>query len=210
MSTPSLYPCLIIVDVQNDYVLPSGALPCPDALAIIPHIHSAAHSSFFSAGVYFSADDKDPVVESIIGSLSSRWPPHCISGSFGAQIHAGLCHEDVPGAVITTKRNSMSAFGSAGKGEITGLNLHLQQRPPSHAVVCGLALEYCVMETALDCVAKQLPACVVLDGSRYFSHEGRRGRSAVQKMRNRGVAVVQSFDDARFWCEGNASNSAGS
>ena len=24
------------------------------------------------------------------------------------------------------------------------------------------------METALDCVAKQLPACVVLDGSRYF------------------------------------------
>jgi nicotinamidase/pyrazinamidase len=161
MSTPSLYPCLIIVDVQNDYVLPSGALPCPDALAIIPHIHSAAHSSFFSAGVYFSADDKDPVVESIIGSLSSRWPPHCISGSFGAQIHAGLCHEDVPGAVITTKRNSMSAFGSAGKGEITGLNLHLQQRPPSHAVVCGLALECVAFASCIQFTARNTAAGTV-------------------------------------------------
>jgi hypothetical protein len=27
---------------------------------------------------------------------------------------------------------------------------------------------YCVMETALDCAAMQLPVCVVMDGSRYY------------------------------------------
>jgi nicotinamidase-related amidase len=189
MADRALYPCLIIVDVQNDYVLPSGALPCPDALAIIPHIHFAAHSSFFSAGIYLSADDKSPACGSIQTEPGScRWPPHCISGSFGAQIHAGLCLDELPGAVIITKRSSMSAFGSRVKGETTSLLMQLQQRPPSHAVVCGLALEcadcsvsrrtchtqcvtlgrYCVMETAVDCIAMQLPVCVVLDGSRHY------------------------------------------
>ena len=64
------------------------------------------------------------------------------------------------------------------------------------------------METALDCVSMKLPSCVVLDGSRFYkcaatsrsqmterdvicSCEGRRGRSAVKKMLDKGVAVVQ-------------------
>lgn len=136
------FPSLIIVDVQNDYVLASGALPCPDAPAIIPHIHSAAHSGFYSAGIYLSADDKAPAVEGTRSeSGACRWPPHCITGSFGAQIHAGLCHNELPGAVIITKRSSMSAFGSVANGETTNLHLQLLLRAPSHAVVCGLALE---------------------------------------------------------------------
>ena len=170
---PSPSPCLIIVDVQNDYVLPSAALPCPDAPAIVPHIHAAAHSGFFSAGLYLSADDKPPAAEgSQPASGTCQWPPHCISGSFGAQIHAGLRHEQLPHAVVVTKSNSMSAFGSEAKGETTPLRLLLQQRPPSHAVVCGLALEYCVMETAVDCARMQMRTCVVLDGSRYYRQVG--------------------------------------
>jgi nicotinamidase-related amidase len=135
-----LSPCLIIVDVQNDYVLPSGALPCPGAEAIVPLIHDAAHSSFFSAGVYLSADDKEMAAEDA-AQPAPRWPPHCISGSFGAQIHQALRHQLLPAAVVVTKRESMSAFGSEAKGETTTLRAFLQMRPPSHAVVCGLALE---------------------------------------------------------------------
>lgn len=162
MAHPPLSPCLIIVDVQNDYVLPSGALPCHDAPAIIPHIHSAAHSSFFSAGIYLSADDKSPAVE---GSQPEpgvhQWPPHCISGSFGAQIHAGLFHDQLTGAVLVSKRLSMSAFGSLAKGEATELRAMLQQRPPSHAVVCGLALECAALARAPSIAAHDASAGTV-------------------------------------------------
>ena len=60
MSSAPPSPCLIIVDVQNDYVMATGALPCPDAAAIIPCIRDAAHSGRFTAGVYLSADVKPP------------------------------------------------------------------------------------------------------------------------------------------------------
>jgi len=153
-SPPS--PCLIIVDVQNDYVLPSGALPCADAQAIIPAIHRAAHSAFYSAGIYLSADDKLPEAEAEgqPSATAPRWPPHCISGSFGAQIHEGLCHELLPDAVVVTKRDSMSAFGSEAKGETTTLRGLLRARPPSHAVVCGLALECARCLPIAECMAR--------------------------------------------------------
>jgi nicotinamidase/pyrazinamidase len=183
------------VDVQNDYVLPSGALPCPDAAAIVPAIHEAAHSGFFTAGVYLSMDDKPPTADD--GQRDAdvpRWPAHCVSGTFGARLHEGLHHDVLPDAVIVTKSKSMSAFGSTEKGEQTPLGGLLVQRRVSHAVVCGLALEYadcllfgaylslqpgspardelppryCVMETALDCAAALVPVCVVLQGTRYF------------------------------------------
>jgi len=163
-SPPS--PCLIIVDVQNDYVLPSGALPCPDAPSILPPIHAAAHSGIFTAGVYLSADDKLPEGEGSQPAASAcQWPPHCISGSFGAQIHADLRHEQLQGAVVVTKSNSMSAFGSEAKGETTPLRKLLQQRLPSHAVVCGLALECVrvrvrVVAAARAAVPLDSPCCV--------------------------------------------------
>jgi nicotinamidase/pyrazinamidase len=144
MSSPPPSPCLIIVDVQNDYVMPSGALPCPDAEAIIPCIRDAAHSGRFTAGVYLSADVKPPASVPVVTcqSAAARWPPHCIAGSFGARVHEGLQHELLPDAVVVTKSSSMSAFGSSAKGETTQLRGLMQRRAPSHAVVCGLALEY--------------------------------------------------------------------
>jgi nicotinamidase/pyrazinamidase len=146
MSSLPPSPCLIIVDVQNDYVLTTGALPCPDAETIIPCIHNAAHSGHFTSGVYLSADDKPPTSESDGTRQSSRWPQHCISGTFGARLHDGLQHELLRDAVVVTKSSSMSAFGNQAKGETTQLCGLLQSRAPSHVVVCGLALEYALIK----------------------------------------------------------------
>ena len=117
-------------------------MPCPDAEAIVPVIHHAAHGAFFSAGVYLSADDKMPVSDGDAQADAARWPPHCITGTFGAKIHDGLHHDQLPSAAVVTKSSSMSAFGSDAKGEATALRHLLRTKPPSHAVVCGLALEF--------------------------------------------------------------------
>ena len=80
------------------------------------------------------------------GRLRPICSPHCIAGSFGARLHDGLQHELLPDAVVVTKSSSMSAFGSPAKGETTQLRGLLQRRAPSHAVVCGLALEYAPLQ----------------------------------------------------------------
>ena len=81
MSSAPPSPCLIIVDVQNDYVMATGALPCPDAAAIIPCIRDAAHSGRFTAGVFLSADVKPPAsvpeVTCQSAAANTRWESGC-------------------------------------------------------------------------------------------------------------------------------------
>ena len=206
MSSAPPSPCLIIVDVQNDYVMANGALPCPDAAAIIPCIRDAAHSGRFTAGVYLSADVKPASVPEVTcQSAAARWPPHCIAGSFGARLHDGLQHELLPDAVVVTKSSSMSAFGSPAKGETTQLRGLLQRRAPSHAVVCGLALEYAPLQhwhthshnRMHGEVCDALSTLQVLrdgDRSRLRGHAGgglrRAGRLQVLRVRRPGTAAL--------------------
>lgn len=211
--SPAVFPCLIIVDVQNDYVLPSGALPCPDAEAIVPAIHHAAHGAFFSAGVYLSADDKMPVCDGDAQADAARWPPHCITGTFGAKIHDGLQHDLLAGAAVVTKRSSMSAFGSDAKGETTALRQLLLTKPPSHAVVCGLALEFeraCAASAFSACDARQVLRHG--DRSRLRCHETASvrgdGRLPVLQVSSRSCQVVNhELTYALCSCDGRRARS---
>jgi len=178
--------CLIIVDVQNDF-MPGGALAVPRGDEIVPLInriaanfavvvitqdwHPARHASFAS-----SHPGRKPF-ETIRLSYGKQvlWPDHCVQGTPGAALHAGL---DAPHAQLVIRKghhakvDSYSAFLEADRKTRTGLDGYLKSRGVKRVYCVGLATDFCVAWTALDARRFGLKAAVIEDACRAIDTEG--------------------------------------
>ncbi len=198
-SLPAAVPrvtALIVVDVQHDYVDPAGALPCPGAPAILAPINRALAALPFPGGIYYSEDDKLP------SDAFGAFPPHCLLGSRGHDKPEGLALSAAAGHVRIPKRSSLSAFGDGP--EATPLRALLAAAGANHAVVCGLALELCVLETAAHCVALGLRTAVVREASRAYDPGSPRCTQALPRrlaeLASSGLLrVVDTFEEALEW-----------
>ena len=93
-----------IVDIQNDF-LPGGALAVSVGDAIIPVANAfqtvfplvAATQDWHPAnhGSFAANHPGKKVFEQIVlnGLLQTLWPVHCVQGTFGAELAAGLRRE---------------------------------------------------------------------------------------------------------------------
>ena len=161
---------LIVVDLQPDF-MPGGALPCADGDALVAPIatllasraygtvvatqdwHPAGHVSF--ASEHAGARPFEQIL--LHGQPQTLWPDHCVQGTDGAGLHAGVDWNAAD--VILRKGNrpdvdSYSAFrenhGPGGVRPATGLAGWLRERGIREVHVCGLARDYCVLWTAQD------------------------------------------------------------
>ena len=76
---------LIVVDVQNDFCS-GGALAVPDGDAVVEPINRLMEQ----IPVVFATRDWHPADHHSFVAQGGPWPPHCIQGSTGAQLHPGL------------------------------------------------------------------------------------------------------------------------
>ena len=158
---------LIIVDVQNDFC-PGGALEVPGGDEVVPIInelisgydfvvltqdwHPADHLSFASQHVGKKHLD---TVEFPYGP-QVLWSDHCIQGTRGAEFHPSLEADRAHAIVRKGFRRSVdsySGFFENDKKTPTGLHGLIRSAgnsyyPEGAIHVCGLALDYCVWETA--------------------------------------------------------------
>ena len=138
---------LIVVDLQPDF-MPGGPLAVAEGDRIAGPIGRLARH--FSTVV--ATQDWHPAGHVSFRERGGPWPPHCVAGSAGAQVHPAL-----PDELVTLKLrkgtnkdlDSYSAFYDDG-GESTGLEGYLQDRGIRRVYVCGLARDYCVRATAMD------------------------------------------------------------
>jgi nicotinamidase/pyrazinamidase len=194
---------LLVVDVQNDFC-PGGALAVPDGDAVVPVInrlgrnfahvvltqdwHPAGHSSFASA---HPGHASLTTIEMPYGS-QILWPDHCVQGTNGAALHAGL---DLPRAELVLRKgyhsgiDSYSAFRENDRRTKTGLAAYLRERGVERVTLCGLATDFCVLYSALDACEAGFAATVVLDACRGIDHEGSLEK-ALTAMREAGVALI--------------------
>ncbi|MGH8704424.1 MAG: bifunctional nicotinamidase/pyrazinamidase [Burkholderiales bacterium] len=203
--------CLIVVDVQNDFC-PGGALAVPRGAEIVPlvnrlaarfaHVvltqdwHPAGHASFAS-----SHPGRKPF-ETIRLSYGTQvlWPDHCIQGTQGAALHAGL---DIPHAQLLIRKghhrkvDSYSAFLEADRKTKTGLDGYVKSRGVRRVFCVGLATDFCVAWTALDARRFGLEAVVIDDACRAIDSEGSLAAAwlAMAKARVRRCAAR----DLSFW-----------
>ena len=195
---------LLVVDVQNDF-LPGGALAVPDGDAVIGPInalaarfdhvvltqdwHPPGHVSFASAHAGRKPLDRVRLADGIEQVL---WPDHCLQGSHGAALAAGL-RLDGAGLVIRKGLrggvDSYSAFLEAD-GTPTGLAGYLRERGVTRVVVAGLATDFCVGSSAVDSARAGFETTLVEDAARGVDVGGSMARMRAA-MLGAGVAVAR-------------------
>lgn len=166
---------LLVIDVQNDFLPPNGALAVPGGDEIVSacsdlveqfervvysqDYHPAGHSSFASS--HPNAAPYDVVTVSY--GEQTLWPDHCVQETKGCAFSPGLVVTD---KVMVVRKgynpdvDSYSAFYENDKSSDTGLREYLDAEGVDTVYIVGLAYDFCVKYTALD--AKRLGYRVVL------------------------------------------------
>jgi nicotinamidase-related amidase len=151
LELPADRTALIVVDMQNDFVHPEGALHVPDAAATLPRIRDlASRARTAGARVVYTQDwhpDPDPEFE--------VWPRHAVMGSWGAEIVEEL---DVASADRVIRKPRYDAFYG------TPLDHLLRSWNVRHVVVVGTVANICVQHTAASAALRWYDVVVAEDG----------------------------------------------
>jgi nicotinamidase/pyrazinamidase len=198
---------LLVIDVQNDFT-PGGQLAVPEGHLIVPLInrlarqftqvvvaqdwHPTGHASFASSHPGHQPYD---VIQLPYGE-QTLWPDHCVQSTPGAEFHREL---DLPHAQLIIRKgcnpdiDSYSAFLEADRRTTTGLSGYLKERGIDTVYMVGLALDFCVMFSALDARAAGFNTYVVLDACRAIDLNGSLA-AAIERMQSAGVGLIQSTE----------------
>lgn len=148
---------LIVVDVQNDFC-EGGSLPVEGGGKVAENITKYLSHSADDYKVIVATKDWHPLDWEKKGfehfshepDYTDSWPPHCRSGTQGAQFHPDLSLSDVN--MIFFKGQDAAAYSGFEGKSVDGLELldYLKRQEIEEVDVVGLALDYCVRATAKD------------------------------------------------------------
>ncbi|MGZ9116148.1 MAG: isochorismatase family protein [Methylocystis sp.] len=180
---------LIVLDVQRDFC-DGGALEVSGADKIVSVVNELIAEAVAAGVPIVASRDWHPPGHASFRDCGGPWPAHCVQDSAGAQFHPDLRLPER--TIIISKgealeRDQLSALNG------TGLAERLRRLGVRRVLIVGLALDVCVLETALDAVSEEFETHVRLSGTRAIAPEG--GRVAAEKMRNAGVVVEESQDE---------------
>jgi nicotinamidase/pyrazinamidase len=154
--------------------------------------HPGGHSSFASAHPGHSPFE---TVRMPYGA-QTLLPDHCVQGTRGAEIHAGLALPNCAMIVrkgFRTEIDSYSAFRENDRQTATGLAGYLRERGLARLYLAGLATDFCVHFSAVDARAEGFEACVIDDACRAIDVDGSLA-TARENMRAAGVGFVAAAD----------------
>jgi nicotinamidase/pyrazinamidase len=173
---------LIMVDMQNDFCA-GGALEVPDGNAVIEPINRLARELEFVV----ATRDWHPPDHGSFRAQGGPWPVHCVRDTPGAQLHERIDSSQID-AIVDAGRTP-EAEGYSGF-EHTDLEHLLREHGVDKVHVAGLALDYCVKETALDAARAGFDVTVHLDATRPVEVQAGDGERAVAELRAAGVSVI--------------------
>jgi nicotinamidase-related amidase len=150
VALPAAATAVVVVDMQNDFVSPGGALVVPDAAATVPVVRqllgrsrSAGVRVFFTQDTHAPGDPEFPI-----------WGEHVLEGTWGWQIVDDLT--PAAGERVIRKLRYDGFFG-------TSLDHELRLAGVSHVVVCGTVANICVLHTAGSAALRGYRVVVPMD-----------------------------------------------
>jgi nicotinamidase/pyrazinamidase len=178
---------LLIVDLQYDF-LPGGSLGVPNGDQVLGPINRLI-ALFAQQGLpVYASRDWHPDNHCSFAARGGPWPPHCVAGTRGAAFSEAL--QLPPEATIVSKADTAEVDAySAFNG--TGLAEQLHARGVRRVLVCGLATDYCVLNTALDARANGFDVLIVPEAMRAVEVAPGDGERAIARMVEHGAHSVQ-------------------
>ena len=184
---------LIVVDVQNDFceggslAVAGGAQVATAISAYLAgnpdyHLVVATRDAHIDPGAHFS--DTPDFVDS--------WPPHCVVGTPGQDLHPNLAFRSFDGVF---DKGSFEAAYSGFEGENSdgiGLDEFLAESGVTDLDVCGIATDYCVRATAEDAALLGYVTTVLTDLTAAVAPD--RLDATWEALADAGVAISRSKD----------------
>jgi nicotinamidase/pyrazinamidase len=174
---------LIVVDFQNDFT-PGGALAVPDGDAIGDRVRELIDSGRFDLVV--ATRDWHPADHGSFAARGGPWPPHCVAGTPGAELHDAVPRDRVD--VIVDKGTDPATEGYSGF-EATGLETLLHERGIERVTIVGLATDYCVRATALDALREGFEVTIDRAGVRGIDAQPGAAERALSEIEHSGGTV---------------------
>lgn len=177
---------LLIIDMQNDFVLPGAPLRVPQAASVVPRIRAVLDAfrdrkmPVFHVLRVHRPDGSD--VEIIRKDLFKK-TPFAVSGTSGAAVVDELT--PYPGEYVIEKTR-MSAFIG------TELDLMLRTLGITDLVVTGIQTPNCVRTTVFDAIAYNYPVILVRDA--VGAKDDDVHNANVADMENIGVRIMNAHD----------------
>lgn len=180
---------LILVDIQNDFC-PGGALGVNEGDQIVP----IANRLIPEFPLVISTQDWHPANHISFKERGGPWPPHCVQGTGGADLHPDVKTETIAHyfrKASSPEKDDYSEFeGKDAQGRT--LDDLLRSYRVDKLYVVGLATDYCVLETVLDGIKYGYDVYAVTDAMRAVNVNPGDGEKALQKMAQHGAHLVTS------------------
>jgi nicotinamidase-related amidase len=208
---------LLVVDFQNDFTPPNGALAVPhgndithiiNTLLTYPFALKVATRDFHPrTHISFAANHKD--CQPFTSSTKIRnpndetqsydatlWPVHCVQGTWGVELVDGMDKDRLDQVVDKGKDERIemySAFHDPFRIEVSPLGSLLKDRGVTVVYVVGLAADFCVKATAEHALEAGFETYVVEEGTRPVMPE--TWARVREGMIAKGVKMVSMHDE---------------
>lgn len=182
---------LVVVDYQNDFIPPDGALAVPGGDKLVGRINELLGKFPHT----LATRDWHPENHYSFQKNGGEWPKHCVQGSRGAEFYPELEIDDIdfklkkgfdPGD--RTDYSGFSGQTPAGRRMVDVL----RGAGGGRLFVAGLALDYCVWATALDGVENGFDVFLLKGCTKPVDEED--GEKALREIRSNGGKVITSTD----------------
>jgi nicotinamidase/pyrazinamidase len=186
---------LVVVDVQNDFADPAGSLAVAGADAVVVAANMAVTEAVAAEAMIVATQDWHPESTPHFAKDGGIWPVHCVHGTWGAELHPDLELPAFTPRVRTGEHGEDGYSGFTMRDLVTGAEVPteleglLRERGIRRVVVCGLATDYCVKETALDAVRLGFEVRLLPDAVAAVDVNPGDGDRAIAEMAEAGVRI---------------------
>jgi nicotinamidase/pyrazinamidase len=180
---------LILVDIQNDFC-PGGALAVSEGDQVVP----VANILMPKFPVVVATFDWHPADHCSFKTQGGPWPPHCVQGTSGAELHPKLDRSHITFSVRKAFTRDADAYSEFSGVDEAGHSLHelLRRHDVKTLFIVGLATDYCVRATVLDGLKLGYQIHVVTDGVRAVNVKPNDGAQALDEMAQAGARLITS------------------
>ncbi len=177
---------LIIVDVQNDFC-PGGSLAVPGGDEVARTMTRVAQRFAERGAKVYATLDWHPARHISFKERGGPWPPHCVQGTRGAELHAELklpAHTTIIKAASDPDKEAYSGFMD------TDLEQQLRASGVDRVFVGGLATDYCVLNTVIDSARKGFDTYLLTDAIAAVDVHPGDGERAIRQMLEAGAKAT--------------------
>jgi nicotinamidase/pyrazinamidase len=185
---------LIVVDMQNDFADPAGSLYVAAGDALPGSINLEIIRAATAGAFVVYTQDWHPATTPHFEKDGGIWPVHCVEGTWGAELHPRLI---VAGPTVRKGTNGGDGYSgfsvrdpNTGETSLTPLTGLLREREIRSTVVVGLALDYCVGETARDAVSGGFDVTVSQQLTAAVDLAAGDGENMVTSLKRAGVVIA--------------------